>query len=90
MRTLLIDNYDSFTFNLFQLLAAVNHDEPIVVRNDAATWPDLEAQAFDNIVISPGPADRSERRTSACAGTRSRPRPCRCWVSAWATRGSDT
>jgi para-aminobenzoate synthetase len=60
MRTLLIDNYDSFTFNLFQLLAAVNREEPIVVRNDAATWSQLDAEAFDNIVISPGPG-RPER-----------------------------
>ena len=34
VRTLLIDNYDSFTFNLFHLLGEVNGDEPIVVRND--------------------------------------------------------
>jgi para-aminobenzoate synthetase len=55
VRTLLIDNYDSFTFNLFQLLAAVNREDPIVVRNDEATWAELEALSFDNIVISPGP-----------------------------------
>ena len=55
MRTLLIDNYDSFTFNLFQLLAAVNREDPIVVRNDEAAWPALERLDFDNIVISPGP-----------------------------------
>jgi para-aminobenzoate synthetase len=55
MRTLLIDNYDSFTFNLFQLLAGVNHEEPIVVRNDVATWAELSRLDFDNIVISPGP-----------------------------------
>ncbi len=55
MKTLLIDNYDSFTYNLFQLLAEANGDEPIVVRNDAAEWPELERLEFDNIVISPGP-----------------------------------
>ncbi len=55
MRTLLIDNYDSFTYNLFQLLAEVNGSEPIVVRNDAASWPELEQLEFDNVVISPGP-----------------------------------
>jgi len=55
MRTLLIDNYDSFTYNLFQLLAEVNGAEPIVVRNDAASWSELERLEFDNVVISPGP-----------------------------------
>jgi para-aminobenzoate synthetase len=55
MRTLLIDNYDSFTFNLFQLLAEVNGAEPLVVRNDKASWDELERLKFDNVVISPGP-----------------------------------
>ncbi len=45
LRTLLIDNYDSFTFNLFQLLAEANGAEPIVVRNDAATWDELARAA---------------------------------------------
>jgi para-aminobenzoate synthetase len=55
MRTLLIDNHDSFTYNLYQYLAACNGQEPIVVRNDEMTWDEVEQIAFDNIVISPGP-----------------------------------
>lgn len=55
MKTLLIDNYDSFTFNLFQLIAEVNRIPPIVVRNDAASWSVINSLDFDNIVISPGP-----------------------------------
>ncbi|HEX5983527.1 MAG TPA: chorismate-binding protein, partial [Solirubrobacterales bacterium] len=55
MRTLLIDNHDSFTYNLFQLLAEVNGCEPLVVRNDEASWEELARLDFDNVVISPGP-----------------------------------
>ncbi|MGN6258148.1 MAG: anthranilate synthase component II, partial [Solirubrobacterales bacterium] len=55
MQTLLIDNHDSFTYNLFQLLAEVNGSEPLVVRNDEASWVELERREFDNVVISPGP-----------------------------------
>jgi para-aminobenzoate synthetase len=60
MLTLLIDNHDSFTYNLFQLLAEVNGREPIVVRNDEARWEELEALHFDNVVISPGPGRPEE------------------------------
>jgi para-aminobenzoate synthetase len=60
MRTLLIDNHDSFTYNLFQLLAEVNEVEPLVVRNDGLSWPELERLKFDNVVLSPGPG-RPER-----------------------------
>lgn len=55
MLTLLIDNYDSYTFNLYGLLGRVNGRAPVVVRNDEASWPELERLAPDNIVISPGP-----------------------------------
>lgn len=60
VRTLLIDNYDSYTYNIFQLLAVVNGVAPTVVKNDQLTWEYLhhilyEEHAFDNIVISPGP-----------------------------------
>jgi para-aminobenzoate synthetase len=58
MKTLLIDNYDSFTYNLFQLLSEANGEEPIVVRNDELSWAELAASRdFDNIVISPGPGN---------------------------------
>ncbi|MFC4372580.1 aminodeoxychorismate synthase component I [Nocardia halotolerans] len=56
MRTLLIDNYDSFTYNLYQLISEVNGSEPTVVRNDeAADLTELGLRDFDNVVISPGP-----------------------------------
>lgn len=55
MRTLLIDNYDSFTFNLYQLIAQVSGREPIVVRNDELSWAEASRLDFDNIVLSPGP-----------------------------------
>lgn len=60
MRTLLIDNHDSFTYNLFHLLAEVNGSEPVVVRNDEASWEELAALGADNVVLSPGPG-RPER-----------------------------
>lgn len=62
MRTLIIDNYDSFTYNLVHLIADINQEDPLVVRNDAATWEELSRRSFDNIVISPGPG-RPDRAT---------------------------
>jgi para-aminobenzoate synthetase len=55
LKTLLIDNYDSFTFNLFQYLAEINGEQPIVVRNDEMSWRDATRLNVDNIVLSPGP-----------------------------------
>jgi para-aminobenzoate synthetase len=69
VKTLLIDNYDSFTYNLYQLLAEANGEEPIVVRNDEMTWPELLAgRDFDNVVISPGPGSpQREADFGVCA-----------------------
>jgi para-aminobenzoate synthetase len=55
MRTLLVDNYDSFTYNLFHLAAEVNGVEPTVIRNDDPYWRWDELARFDNVIISPGP-----------------------------------
>jgi para-aminobenzoate synthetase len=60
MTTLLIDNYDSYTYNVFHLLAAVTGEEPVVVHNDAISWRALSRWDFDAIVLSPGPG-RPER-----------------------------
>ena len=60
MSTLLVDNYDSYTYNVFHLLAAVSGEEPIVVHNDMVTWRALSRWDFDAIVLSPGPG-RPER-----------------------------
>ncbi|HWN67114.1 MAG TPA: aminodeoxychorismate/anthranilate synthase component II, partial [Haliangium sp.] len=54
MKTLIIDNFDSFTFNLYQFIAELNGEPPTVVRNHA-DWEVLRGLHFDNIVISPGP-----------------------------------
>jgi para-aminobenzoate synthetase len=53
--TLLVDNYDSYTYNVFHLLAAVSGEEPIVVHNDMVSWRALSRWDFDAIVLSPGP-----------------------------------
>jgi anthranilate synthase/aminodeoxychorismate synthase-like glutamine amidotransferase len=54
MRVLVVDNYDSFTYNLVQYLGELGAGVD-VVRNDRAAVPDLVATAPDRVVISPGP-----------------------------------
>ncbi|MBM4433315.1 MAG: aminodeoxychorismate/anthranilate synthase component II [Chloroflexi bacterium] len=52
---LLIDNYDSFTYNLFQYLSELGQ-EVVVVRNDKITIEEVERMKPERIVISPGPS----------------------------------
>jgi para-aminobenzoate synthetase len=62
VRTLVIDNYDSYTYNIVHLLARVNGIPPTVLRNDDPAWAELDLREFDNIVISPGPGQPDRRR----------------------------
>ena len=55
MRVFLLDNYDSFTYNLVQLLGRIGADVT-VARNDEVTVDEIEALQTDAIVISPGPS----------------------------------
>jgi anthranilate synthase/aminodeoxychorismate synthase-like glutamine amidotransferase len=54
MRVLVIDNYDSFTYNLVQYLGELGA-ELEVVRNDRATVDDLLVRGHDRVIVSPGP-----------------------------------
>ena len=60
---LMIDNYDSFTYNLVQYLGELGEDVK-VVRNDEISVPEVEALAPDRIVISPGPCTPNEAGVS--------------------------
>ena len=53
-RTLVIDNYDSFTWNLVAAIRALG-DDPVVVRNDALSWEAFEERQPRRLIISPGP-----------------------------------
>ena len=59
MKILLIDNYDSFTFNLFHYLSSlkVNVD---VIRNDQITSNEILKKSYNKIVISPGPGNPNQ------------------------------
>ena len=59
MTTLLIDNYDSFTYNLFQFMAELGA-KIVVKRNDEITVEECLALSPDHVVISPGPGNPSE------------------------------
>jgi len=59
VRVLVIDNYDSFTYNLVQYLGELGA-ELTTVRNDAADVDDLLAEDYDRVVVSPGPCTPNE------------------------------
>jgi anthranilate synthase/aminodeoxychorismate synthase-like glutamine amidotransferase len=59
VRVLVIDNYDSFTYNLVQYLGELGA-ELEVVRNDHATVEDLLVRGYDRVIVSPGPCTPNE------------------------------
>ena len=59
MKILLIDNYDSFTFNLYHYLSSLN-TKVDVVRNDKITSKDIINKRYNKIVISPGPGNPNQ------------------------------
>ena len=61
MKILVIDNYDSFVYNIAQILGELGA-EPIVVRNNQIILEDIKTMNPDGIVISPGPGHPADRR----------------------------
>src|SRR3989338_202754 len=66
MKILIVDNYDSFTYNLYQyvgeILTADGHPFTLdVVRNDAITLAEIQKRKYDRIIISPGPGEPSDK-----------------------------
>ena len=59
VNVLVVDNYDSFTYNLVQYLGELGA-ELDVVRNDAATVDELLGRSYDRVVVSPGPCTPNE------------------------------
>ena len=59
MKILLIDNYDSFTFNLYHYISSLN-TKVDVVRNDKINSKEIKKKKYEKIVISPGPGNPSQ------------------------------
>ena len=62
MTILIIDNYDSFTYNLYQQIGELSQKTPLVHRNDEITLREIETISPSHIVLSPGPGHPSNSR----------------------------
>lgn len=61
MKLLIIDNYDSFTYNLLHLFAQIPEVEVEVTRNDSVPIDKIENGEYSGIIISPGPGDPTDK-----------------------------
>jgi anthranilate/para-aminobenzoate synthase component II len=64
VKTLIVDNFDSFTYNLFQFMGQVCGEEPDVFTNDVSP-ADIDLDRYAAIIISPAQAPQRARPTSA-------------------------
>ncbi len=53
----ILDNYDSFVFNLYQAVGEITGSAPVVIRNDAVPASDVAALGPSHVIVSPGPGD---------------------------------
>ena len=68
MTVLIIDNYDSFTYNLYQQIGGITGDAPAVYRNDAISLEQIKALNPTHIVLSPGPGHPANPRDFGVCG----------------------
>jgi len=66
MKVLILDNYDSFTYNLYQYVGEILSARGVftldVVRNDEISFDEIKDRAYDRIIISPGPGDPADKK----------------------------
>ena len=84
---LLIDNYDSFSYNLYQLIGSVEPDIK-VIRNDAHTIEEIEAMKPEAIILSPGPGKTGGRGGLYRGHQSTSPASCRSSACVWDIRRS--
>ncbi len=65
MRWLVVDNHDSYTHNLVQLLAVASGTDPVVVSDDDVAPGELDLEGFAGVVVSPGPGHPANPRDFA-------------------------
>ena len=59
---LIIDNYDSFTYNLYQLIAMITEEEVSIIRNDVISLDEIKLLSPKGIILSPGPGEPKDSK----------------------------